>query len=69
MLNPTNLSLFKSFPTFREQQLQFRADAFSLLNHPKFGGGSGNVGSPAMRVLNYEASGLRSLRLWLKYEF
>jgi len=68
-LYPTNISLFKSFPTFREQQLQFRVDAFSLLNHPEFGGGGGNVGSPSLGQLNYEASGLRSLQLSLKYQF
>jgi hypothetical protein len=29
-----NMSLFKNFTTFREEYLQFRADAFNLLNHP-----------------------------------
>jgi Carboxypeptidase regulatory-like domain/TonB-dependent Receptor Plug Domain len=29
-----NMSLFKNFTTWREQYLQFRADAFNLLNHP-----------------------------------
>lgn len=29
-----NMSLFKSFTTFREQSLQFRVDAFNLQNHP-----------------------------------
>ena len=29
-----NMSLFKDFITWREQYLQFRADAFNLLNHP-----------------------------------
>ena len=32
--NAVNMSLFKNFTTFREQFLQFRADAFNLLNHP-----------------------------------
>ena len=32
-----NMSLFKSFSTWREQSLQFRADAFNLLNHPSLG--------------------------------
>jgi len=68
-LYPTNLSLFKAFPTFREQQLQFRVDAFSVLNHPEFGGGGANAGSPSLGVLTYEASGLRSLQLSLKYQF
>jgi outer membrane receptor protein involved in Fe transport len=29
-----DMSLFKSFSTFREQKLQLRVDAFNLLNHP-----------------------------------
>jgi hypothetical protein len=32
-----NMSLFKSFRTWREQNLQFRADAFNLLNTPAYG--------------------------------
>jgi len=32
-----NASLFKDFRTFREQYLEFRADAFNLLNHPSWG--------------------------------
>ena len=68
-LYPTNLALFKSFATFREQQLQFRVDAFSVFNHPVFGGGGANAGSPSLGVLNYEASGLRSMQLSLKYQF
>ncbi len=31
------MSLFKSFPTFREQNLLFRADVFNLLNTPAYG--------------------------------
>lgn len=30
----TDMSLFKNFTTFREQNLQFRVDAFNLFNHP-----------------------------------
>lgn len=32
-----NVSLFKDFRTWREQYLEFRADAFNVLNHPSFG--------------------------------
>jgi hypothetical protein len=45
-----NTSLFKDFTTFREQQLEFRADVFNILNHPSLGTPSstgdngGNIG-------------------------
>ena len=32
-----NASLFKDFKTFHEQYVEFRADAFNVLNHPSFG--------------------------------
>ena len=32
-----NMSLFKTFSTWREQNLQFRADGFNVLNHPTLG--------------------------------
>jgi Carboxypeptidase regulatory-like domain len=32
-----NASLFKDFRTWHEQYLEFRADAFNVLNHPSFG--------------------------------
>ena len=42
-----DMSLFKSFVTFREQSLQFRADAFNVLNTPAYGGPSTNSNSVA----------------------
>ena len=32
-----DMSLFKSFTTFREQSFQFRVDAFNVLNTPAYG--------------------------------
>jgi hypothetical protein len=29
--------MFKNFKTWREQYIQFRADAFNLFNHPTWG--------------------------------
>jgi Carboxypeptidase regulatory-like domain len=46
-----NASLFKDFKTFREQYLEFRADAFNVLNHPSFGNpGSTNTNIGANAV-------------------
>ena len=36
-LSRVNLSMFKSFSTFREQHLEVRADCFNLLNTPSYG--------------------------------
>lgn len=38
-----NMSLFKSFTTWHEQNLQFRADAFNVLNHPTLGTPNGSM--------------------------
>ena len=46
--NRTNMSLFKSFPVYRESQLQLRADIFNVLNTPAFiltGGNNGPNGA------------------------
>lgn len=68
-LYPTNLSLFKSFPTLGSQQLQFRVDAFSIFNHPVFGTGGQSVNSPGLGQLTFESSGQRTLQVSLKYSF
>lgn len=42
--NRVAMSLFKNFASLRELSLQFRADAFNLLNTPAHGQPATNVG-------------------------
>jgi hypothetical protein len=70
-----NMSLFKSFPTWREQKLQFRADGFNVLNHPTLGNPSisnndsngGLIAGPKFFQNNTPDS--RFFQLSLKYSF
>ena len=71
-------------PYNEHHQVQFRAEAFNLLNHPNWGGPNGNInagaaipGQPAnaphagFGTINTLATGIdmRQLQLGLKYTF
>ena len=69
-----NMSLFKSFPVWREQNLQFRADAFNVLNHPTLGtpnesmnANGGNISGP--KFFQNNTPDARFFQLSLKYTF
>lgn len=70
-----DMSLFKSFATFREQSLQFRADAFNLLNHPTWGNPSNTGLGPqggqitGTKFFQNNTPDARFLQLSLKYSF
>jgi hypothetical protein len=75
-----DMSLFKSFPTFREQAIQFRADAFNLLNTPAYGApgqnGTGSAGISSTGGLIQQARSFsantpdsRFFQFALKYTF
>lgn len=55
-----DMSLFKSFPIpIHESSLEFRADAFNVLNHPSFGNpGSGLTGSTGQAITSTRFSGI-----------
>ena len=70
-----NMSLFKSFPAFREETVQFRADAFNLLNHPTWGNPSNQGIGPqggqitGAKFFQNNTPDARFLQLSLKYNF
>jgi Carboxypeptidase regulatory-like domain len=73
--NTVNMSLFKTFATFHEQNLQFRADAFNLLNHPTWGNPSNQGMGPqggeitSSKFFQNNTPDARFLQLALKYSF
>jgi len=63
-----------SFPVFSEQSLQFRADAFNLLNTPAYGTPNGSIGSNGGQITsarNFQPNtpDARFFQLALKYIF
>jgi hypothetical protein len=70
-----NMSLFKNFTTFREQFVQFRVDAFNLLNHPTWGNPATTNNSDSGGFINgtkffqNNTPDARFLQLALKYNF
>jgi Carboxypeptidase regulatory-like domain/TonB dependent receptor len=69
-----NMSLFKNFSTFREQYLQFRADAFNILNHPTLGAPNGSMNANGgliskPKFFQNNTPDARFLQLALKYVF
>jgi len=71
-----NMSLFKGFTTFRQQYLQFRVDAFNLLNHPTLANpptttnnssSGGQITGP--KTFQNNTPDARFLQLSLKYAF
>lgn len=69
-----DMSVFKAFPTFREQYFQFRADAFNLLNTPAYGQPNGGIGSnggqiSGARYFQPNTPDARFFQLALKYVF
>lgn len=69
-----NMSLFKSFTTWREESLQFRADAFNVLNHPTLGTPNGSLNNnggliSGPKFFQNNTPDARFFQLSLKYAF
>ncbi len=73
--NRVNMSIFKTFKTYHEQDLTFRTDVFNLLNTPSYGQPStnnisssgGTINSP--KSLQSHAPDSRFFQLSLSYKF
>ena len=72
--NRVNMSLFKTFSVWREENLQFRADAFNLLNHPTLGTPTNSLNNNAGQITGPQffqnnTPDARFFQLSLKYVF
>ena len=65
----TDIGLMKAFQITERQQLQFRAEAFDIFNHPTLGAGSTSVTAPNAGLVTYQAAGPRVLQFALRYAF
>jgi hypothetical protein len=68
-IDTTNVGLHKAFAITDRQQLQFRAEAFSVFNHPNFASGSTSITNPSTGLLTFESVGQRTLQFALRYAF
>ena len=62
-------SLIKNTKIFKEQSLEFRVDAFNVLNHPAFTTGDQNINSTTFGQVTGEVNGRRVIQFGLNYEF
>ena len=67
--NQTDLALSKNFYPLTGKRLQFRADAFNLLNTPQFGFPNANIGSPTAGRITTTIADNRSLQFALKLDW
>ena len=65
-----NFSLAKSIPLFREgMHVDFRAEAFNLINKPRFGTGSTDINDPNFGLVRTQVNSPRQLQFALKLYF
>ena len=55
--NRANASIFKNFPTFESQYLQFRADVFNVYNHAAWGQPNSSINTGGGLYLQYQNHG------------
>ena len=66
----TDLGLLKNFAITEHQQVQFRAEAFNVFNHPLFSdGGNSSVTSPTLGLATSQQNSPRTMQFALRYSF
>src|SRR5262245_32476026 len=64
-----DVGLRKDFPITETHKLQFRIEAFDVLNHPNWGGPSSNPTSASFGFITGKTDGARQIQVALKYIF
>jgi hypothetical protein len=65
----TDLALMKNFAVVQRYELQFRAEAFNVFNHPLFTGAGNSVTSPTLGEATYQQNAPRSMQFALRFSF
>jgi len=68
-VNNLDYSIFKDFKPLEKMTIQFRAEAFNLLNKPQFGFPNSSLSSGQFGVISSQANSPRQLQLALKVLF
>ena len=61
--------LIKNTKIFKEQSLEFRVDAFNVLNHPAFSAGDQNINLTTFGQVTGEVNSRRVIQFGLNYQF
>jgi hypothetical protein len=64
-----DFSLYKKFPTFETQNLEFRAELFNVFNHSQFGLPDQALGDAAFGAISTTVHENRQIQFALKYLF
>jgi Carboxypeptidase regulatory-like domain len=65
----TNVSLAKAFPIRERIHVDFRAEAFNLMNNPRFATGSRNIDDPNFGVVRAQLNEPRRMQFALKFYY
>ena len=64
-----DMSLLKNFVIREEARVEFRAEAFNVLNHPQFGLPNPTIGHPQAGMITSTVGNSRQLQLALRFQF